>query len=77
MALVCQHDIPIFFLDIDTPGEQQKYAVALIEQLFSHLPEGATVVVLYDTGCVLDCSLHMVCIFAYIAITHDLKETSV
>ncbi|KIL60922.1 hypothetical protein M378DRAFT_1061934 [Amanita muscaria Koide BX008] len=57
MALVCRHDIPIFFADIDTPGEQQKYAVALIERLFSLLPPNATVVVLYDIGCVLDRSL--------------------
>jgi hypothetical protein len=57
MALVCRHDIPIFFADIDTPGEQQKYAVALIERLFSLLPSSATVVVLYDIGCVLDRSL--------------------
>jgi Kyakuja-Dileera-Zisupton transposase len=61
MALVCRHDIPIFFTDIDTPGEQQKYAVALIERLFSLLPPSATVVVLYDIGCVLDRSLQTVC----------------
>lgn len=60
MALVCRHDIPIFFADIDTPGEQQKYAVALIERLFSLLPPSATVVVLYDIGCVLDRSLQTV-----------------
>ena len=30
MALVCQHDIPLFLANIDMPGEQQKYAVALI-----------------------------------------------
>ncbi|KAF8634336.1 hypothetical protein AX17_004214 [Amanita inopinata Kibby_2008] len=57
MALVCHHDIPIFFADIDMPGEQQKYAVTLIEQLFAYLPESATVVVLYNIGCVLDRSL--------------------
>ncbi|KAG6894300.1 hypothetical protein C0993_011834 [Termitomyces sp. T159_Od127] len=27
MALVCCHGIPIFLANIDTPGEQQKYAV--------------------------------------------------
>lgn len=54
MALICRHDIPLFFANIDTPGEQQKYSVALIEHLFSLLPPQATVVVLYDIGCVVD-----------------------
>jgi hypothetical protein len=30
MALICRHDIPLFFASIDSPGEQQKYSVALI-----------------------------------------------
>lgn len=59
-ALVCRHDIALFFANIDTPGEQQKYAVALIEHLYSLLPSTATVVVLYDVGCVLDRSLQLV-----------------
>ena len=54
MALVCRHDIALFFPNIDTPGEQQKYAVALLEHLFSLIPTCATVVSLYDIGCVLD-----------------------
>ncbi|KIN99430.1 hypothetical protein M404DRAFT_30479 [Pisolithus tinctorius Marx 270] len=57
MALICCHDIPLFFANIDTPGEQQKYSVALLEHLFSHLPATATVVALYDIGCVLARSL--------------------
>ena len=60
MALVCRHDVPIFFANIDSPGEQQKYAVILIEVLFKHLPDTATVLVLYDIGCVLDRSLTLV-----------------
>ncbi|RDB15038.1 hypothetical protein Hypma_005430 [Hypsizygus marmoreus] len=59
MALVCRHDIPIFLANIDTPGEQQKYAVALIQHLYSFLPPEATVAVLYDVACVLDRSLAM------------------
>jgi hypothetical protein len=59
-ALVCRHDIPLFFANIDTPGEQQKYAVALVEHLYTFLPETATAVVLYDVGCVLDRSLNLV-----------------
>lgn len=60
MALVCRHDIPLFFANIDTPGEQQKYAVTLIEHIFSLLPPNATVALLYDVGCVLDRSLELV-----------------
>lgn len=60
MALVCRHDIPLFLANIDTPGEQQKYAVALTEHLYSLLPSDATVAVLYDVACVLDRSLQLV-----------------
>lgn len=59
-SLVCRHDIPLFFANIDTPGEQQKYMVALLAYLFSLLPPQTTVVCLYDVGCVLDRSLHLV-----------------
>lgn len=59
-ALVCRHDVPLFLANVDTPGEQQKYAVALIEHLMSMIPRNATVVVLYDVGCVLDCSMNNV-----------------
>ena len=61
IALVCHHDIPLFLANIDTPGEGQKYAVALLEHLFSLLPTQASVAALYDVGCVLDRSLHLVC----------------
>ncbi|KAG2139317.1 hypothetical protein DEU56DRAFT_735682 [Suillus clintonianus] len=57
MALICRHDIPLFFANIDSPGEQQKYSVALIEHLFTLLPPQATVATLYDVGCVLARSL--------------------
>ena len=60
MALICRHDIPLFFANIDSPGEQQKYAIALISHLFSLLPPEATVVVLYDIGCVLHRTLSKV-----------------
>ena len=59
-ALVCRHNTPLFFVNIDTPGEQQKYVVALIDHLFSMLPPSASVVILYDIPCVLDHSVHMV-----------------
>jgi len=57
MALICRHDIPLFFANIDSPGEQQKYSIALLQHLFSLLPTKATVVALYDVGCVLARSL--------------------
>ncbi|OCH93070.1 hypothetical protein OBBRIDRAFT_863019 [Obba rivulosa] len=57
MALVCSHDIPIFAANIDTPGEQQKYALALVIHLFSLLPEDATIGALYDIGCTTDRSI--------------------
>jgi len=60
MGLVCRHDIPLFAANIDTPGEQQKYAVALIEHLMKLLPPNANVTVLYDVGCVLDRTLDLV-----------------
>jgi hypothetical protein len=60
MALVCRHNIPILLANIDTPGEQQKYAVALIQKLYSMLPPTATVAIFYDVACVLDRSLQLV-----------------
>ena len=60
MALICRHDIPLFFANIDSPGEQQKYAVALLAHFFTLLPLQATVVGLYDVGCVLDRSISLV-----------------
>ncbi|KAF9053459.1 hypothetical protein BJ165DRAFT_1339824 [Panaeolus papilionaceus] len=58
MSLVCRHDIPLFFANIDTPGEQQKYALALILWLIQFIPKHATLVVLYDIGCVVDRSVN-------------------
>ncbi|KAF8444153.1 hypothetical protein L210DRAFT_3611346 [Boletus edulis BED1] len=54
MALICRHDIPLFFANIDSPGEQQKYSLALLARLFSLLPTSANVIALYDVGCTLD-----------------------
>lgn len=60
MALVCRHDVVLFLANIDTPGEQQKYAIALLDKLFEHIPEAATVAAFYDIGCVLDRSVQVV-----------------
>ncbi|KAF9494028.1 hypothetical protein BDN71DRAFT_1566077 [Pleurotus eryngii] len=51
--------LPLFTANIDTPGRQQKYAVALIQYLFQQIPNNATVLVLYDVGCVLNWSLQL------------------
>ncbi|KAK1234210.1 hypothetical protein PQX77_002586 [Marasmius sp. AFHP31] len=67
MALVCRHDIPLFMTSINTPGEQQKDAVALLLALFGMIPSQATVVALYDIACVLDRSIHL----------YDLLDTSI
>ncbi|RXW17975.1 hypothetical protein EST38_g7890 [Candolleomyces aberdarensis] len=56
-ALVCRHDVPLFIANVDTPGEQQKYAIALIEHMFLFLPRNANVVALYDIACVVDRSV--------------------
>ncbi|KAL0569425.1 hypothetical protein V5O48_012542 [Marasmius crinis-equi] len=68
MALVCCHDIPLFLASIDTPGEQQKYSVALLEALFETLPPCATVGALYDIACVLDRSIHLYDLFSEVIV---------
>ncbi|KJA22000.1 hypothetical protein HYPSUDRAFT_67307 [Hypholoma sublateritium FD-334 SS-4] len=69
MSLICRHDIPLFFANIDTPGEQQKYAVALITWFSKFIPSHSTMTVLYDIGCVLDRSVQM-----YDILPESLKE---
>ncbi|KAH6893817.1 hypothetical protein BKA70DRAFT_1534649 [Coprinopsis sp. MPI-PUGE-AT-0042] len=63
MGMICRHDIPLFLANIDTPGEQQKFGVALIEHLFQYIPQHATVVAAYDVGCVTDRSRQLYEIF--------------
>jgi hypothetical protein len=60
VVMVCRHDIPLFLANIDTPGEQHKYAVSLFEMLFDHLPPQATVTGFYDIACVIDRSIRKV-----------------
>ena len=60
MALICRHDIPLFLANIDTPGEGQHYAVALLETLDKHLPASATTLLLYDVACQLSHSAALV-----------------
>ncbi|KAF7981244.1 hypothetical protein HWV62_34613 [Athelia sp. TMB] len=58
MAMVCRHDVPLFVANIDTPGEQQKYGVALMEHVLTLLPPQATCMFIIDVGCVFDVSLN-------------------
>ncbi|KAJ7583725.1 hypothetical protein C8J56DRAFT_1094564 [Mycena floridula] len=57
MALVCRHDIPLLFANIDTPGEQQKFSIALIEVISHLVPLNAVLVFLYDIACIVDRSI--------------------
>jgi DNA-directed RNA polymerase subunit N (RpoN/RPB10) len=59
-SLCCRHDIVIFWANVDTPGEGQKYAVALLDTLFEHLPEHATILGYYDMNCMLALSAELV-----------------
>jgi hypothetical protein len=59
-ACVCRHDIPLCVINVDTPGESQKYVLTMIEWLFEQLPPNATVGFVYDIGCVLDRSCNKV-----------------
>src|SRR5438876_98836 len=59
MALLCCHDRVLWLANMTSAGERQHYAIALILQLFKHLPESVTVGILYDIGCQLHCSCEM------------------
>ncbi|KAF9504558.1 hypothetical protein BS47DRAFT_1368704 [Hydnum rufescens UP504] len=57
MALLCEHDQAIYLCNMQTPGEAQYYALALLDELFKGLPPCATVGVLYDVSCQLHRSI--------------------
>ena len=63
--MVCRHDIPLFMANIDTSGEQHKYAISLFEKLYTHLPSIATVNGFYDVACAVDRSIHKVSLASY------------
>ncbi|KAK7456327.1 hypothetical protein VKT23_010574 [Stygiomarasmius scandens] len=50
-GMFCQHDVALFMVAINTPGERQYYMLALIAELFKHIPIDWTVGILYDIGC--------------------------
>ncbi|KAJ7791385.1 hypothetical protein B0H14DRAFT_3566896 [Mycena olivaceomarginata] len=58
-VMTCRHSQVLFQCNIDTPGEQQQYIVACLEEVNSLLPPQATVVQAYDVGCVTDHSLNL------------------
>ncbi|KAJ7841922.1 hypothetical protein B0H14DRAFT_2359849 [Mycena olivaceomarginata] len=58
-VMTCRHSQVLFLCDIDTPGEQQKYIVALMEEMNDHLPPQATILQSYDVGCVTDHSFNL------------------
>ena len=71
VALICHHDIPLFFANMDTPGEQQKYMVALLGYLFSLLPPQTTIICLYNIRCVLDQCLQLMSLLSYFPLITD------
>ncbi|KAJ6613526.1 hypothetical protein B0H10DRAFT_1647301, partial [Mycena sp. CBHHK59/15] len=59
MVMNCRHSHPIFLCNIDTPGEQRKYIVAMLEEVASMLPPQATITQCYDVACVTERTLHL------------------
>jgi Kyakuja-Dileera-Zisupton transposase len=51
MALLCRHDRVLWIANMTHASERRHYALALIHQLFQHLPPEMTVGILYDIGC--------------------------
>ncbi|RDB23171.1 hypothetical protein Hypma_009676 [Hypsizygus marmoreus] len=58
MGLLCRHDRVLWLANMTSAGERQYYALALVKQLFDHLPPAMTVGLLYDIGC----QLHRSCV---------------
>ena len=58
MASVCHHGIPLFYVSLWTPGEQQFYVFALLSKVLQHLPGSWKVGCLYDIGCQTHHAVH-------------------
>ncbi|KAJ6522075.1 hypothetical protein DFH09DRAFT_938576 [Mycena vulgaris] len=58
-VMTCRHSQVLFLCNIDTPGEQQQYIVALMEEVNTLLPPQATIAQAYNVGCVTDHSLNL------------------
>lgn len=57
MALLCHHDIVIYWASMWTAGEKQFYAIALIKKVMSQIPKSWRVGILYDVACQLHLSM--------------------
>ncbi|KAJ7878978.1 hypothetical protein B0H14DRAFT_3774904 [Mycena olivaceomarginata] len=68
-VMVCRHGQVLFLCNIDTPGEQQKYVLAGLEELISLLPPEATALKTYDIGCQTNRSLDL-----YPLLTEGVRE---
>src|SRR6267154_3827518 len=53
MALLCQHDCPLWLVNMTSAGEKQHYALALLDRLVKNLPPNITIGNLYDIACQL------------------------
>ncbi|KAG1856152.1 hypothetical protein F4604DRAFT_1932009 [Suillus subluteus] len=53
MALLCRHDRVLWLANLTSAWEKQHYTLALLDQLFKHIPPQMTVGLLYDIGCQL------------------------
>ncbi|EJD34005.1 hypothetical protein AURDEDRAFT_76544 [Auricularia subglabra TFB-10046 SS5] len=51
MALLCRHDRVLWIANMNTPGERQHFALALLRKLGTELPATWRIGVLYDIGC--------------------------
>ncbi|KAK7008079.1 hypothetical protein R3P38DRAFT_3593313 [Favolaschia claudopus] len=58
-VLTCRHGQPIVLANIDTPGEQQCYIIAMLEEVVRMLPDIATIWQAYDVACITDHSLNL------------------
>jgi hypothetical protein len=58
MALLCRHDRVLWLVNLTSAGEKQHYALALLKQFITHIPNDMRVGFLYDIGCQIECSWH-------------------
>lgn len=73
-VMTCRHGQVLFLCNVDTPGEQQRYIIAMLEEVFSMLPLHATVLQAYDVGCVADHSLNLVRSFTFVTLRHPSSD---
>lgn len=60
MALLCRHDRVLWVANMNTPGERQHFALALLRRLAQELPPDWRLGVLYDIACQLSRSIEKV-----------------